>query len=286
MSYKITQSVLVFIVLLLPVVALAQYKPLVGIPGVDPNADFNAYINALYTISIGIAALLAVIKIIIAGVKWMLTDIVTSKQEAKSDITNATIGLIIVIAAVLILNVINPNLTTTSVFVSQINERAPSVTPTESAGPPLNPGEEQVSLPNTPESEQNCTDPQGQYRGTWYETNNADNGWCVLPEGSISVKGDDVTCAKDTSSATGYNCDEAKATCEASGGSWRDTKSSFAGAIQDNKIDCLEPEVTTSSCSNVTECDSLKTECTARSGSWKFGTINGVADSSTIICID
>lgn len=100
------------IILYSPVLAAAQgvYKPLVGIPGVDPASDFEGYINSLYWLSISIAALLAVIKIVIAGVKWMMTDVVTSKGEAKKDIKGALIGLLIVLAAVLILTVINPNL--------------------------------------------------------------------------------------------------------------------------------------------------------------------------------
>jgi hypothetical protein len=65
------------------------FKPMVGLPNINPSSDFNSYINALYVLSISIAALVAVVKIIIAGVKWMLTDIVTSKQAAKADIEGA-----------------------------------------------------------------------------------------------------------------------------------------------------------------------------------------------------
>ncbi len=106
---------LTLILLLLPaaLALAADYQPIVGIPGIeDTNAmDFDGYINALYSLSIAIAGLLAVIKIIIAGVKWMTTDIVTSKGEAKKEIQGALIGLMVVLAAVLTLNVINPNLT-------------------------------------------------------------------------------------------------------------------------------------------------------------------------------
>ncbi|MCA9354099.1 MAG: hypothetical protein KC877_01115 [Candidatus Kaiserbacteria bacterium] len=97
----------------LPSILLAAaptYEPLVGIPGVPANSDLNTYINALYALSIIVAALLAVIKIIIAGVKWMMTDIVTSKSEAKKDIQGALLGLLIVLGAVIILTVINPDI--------------------------------------------------------------------------------------------------------------------------------------------------------------------------------
>lgn len=122
MNSKTIQNTLALLLLLGPAVTFAQFQPLVGIPGItDPTTDINTYINILYALSISIAALLAVIKIIIAGVKYMLSDIVTSKQEAKSDIQGALLGLLIVISAVLILNVINPQLTETTLFVGRVD---------------------------------------------------------------------------------------------------------------------------------------------------------------------
>ena len=123
MNSKTIQQVLFLSLLLLPVVSLAQFEPLVGIPGLDdPTTDINSYINILYALSISVAALLAVIKIIVAGVKYMLSDVVTSKSEAKSDIQGALIGLLVVISAVLILNVINPQLTQTTLFIPQASQ--------------------------------------------------------------------------------------------------------------------------------------------------------------------
>jgi len=133
MNSKLTLT-LASILLLLPVAALAQgYVPLVGIPGITDNGiNINTYINALYALSISIAALLAVVKIIIAGMKWMLSDVVTNKQEAITDIRGAVFGLVIVISAVLILTVINPQLTETQIFLEPVPEttRTPNaVTP-------------------------------------------------------------------------------------------------------------------------------------------------------------
>ena len=93
------------------------YQPLVGIPGISNAAsDFGKYINQLFFLSISIAALLAVIKIILAGVQWMLSDVVTSKSQAKADIWGAVLGLLIIVSSVLILNTINPNLTKLNVL--------------------------------------------------------------------------------------------------------------------------------------------------------------------------
>lgn len=98
----------------LPLMAFAQpvYQPVVQIPGLDPNTQgTDQYVNALYLLAITIAALLAVVKIIFGGVKWMLSDVVTDKASAKKDMWGAVLGLLIVLSTVLILNTINPNLT-------------------------------------------------------------------------------------------------------------------------------------------------------------------------------
>jgi hypothetical protein len=90
-----------------------EFIPLVGIPYVDTQSSdlsLAGYVNALYTAAISIAAFMAVVKIIFAGVKYMLSDVVTDKGAAKKDIRGALIGLLIVIGAVLILNTINPQL--------------------------------------------------------------------------------------------------------------------------------------------------------------------------------
>jgi hypothetical protein len=108
-----------FIFLLsLPTVAFAQlsYRAMVGIPGYDAVAGgggentFSAFIGLIYGLAITLAALLAVIKIVIAGVKWMLSDVVTDKTNAKDDIRGALLGLIVIISAVLIITIINPDI--------------------------------------------------------------------------------------------------------------------------------------------------------------------------------
>lgn len=90
--------------------AIGYVNPLVTIPGYNPGDGLQSFVNLLYGIAISIAALLAVIKIVIAGVKWMLSDVVTSKAEAKKDIQSALFGLIIIISAVLIITIINPSI--------------------------------------------------------------------------------------------------------------------------------------------------------------------------------
>jgi hypothetical protein len=115
----------------IPTTVFAQ-NYLVGIPGVDQGAgNFDAYIQAVYVMFISIAALLAVVKIIIAGLKYMFTDIVPQKTDAKKDIQGAVFGLLIVMSAVLILTVINPELTGFTFDQSSIGAPEPGDQDTE-----------------------------------------------------------------------------------------------------------------------------------------------------------
>lgn len=110
---KYLTNFLALFILLAPTLIFAQVaQTLVELPGdIKPGADgFTSYINYLYALSISVAALLAVIKIIIAGAKYMLTDIAPNKGAAISEIKGALLGLLLILAAVLILTVINPKL--------------------------------------------------------------------------------------------------------------------------------------------------------------------------------
>jgi len=130
---KYLLHILPFIVLIAPMVVFGQeprgYQPLVGIPGVGTDGqydgNFDQYLQAIYATSISLAALLAVIKIVIAGVKWMTTDIVEGKSSAKKDIEGAILGLVVILSAVLILYIINPNIGAVSLNLQQAPQPAP-----------------------------------------------------------------------------------------------------------------------------------------------------------------
>jgi hypothetical protein len=102
--------------LALPAALYAQdkvYSPLVDLSNAGAGNDvqsFEQYINFLYGMSIAVAALLAVIKIIIAGAKYMMSDVIGNKEGAKNDIQGAVLGLLLIISAVVILELINPTL--------------------------------------------------------------------------------------------------------------------------------------------------------------------------------
>ena len=108
---------------------------LVGLP-IDTKGSFNEYINLLYKMSISIAALLAVVKIIIAGAKYMLSDVVTQKSDAKKDIKGALLGLLLIIGAVIILNTINPALTDGGLNIKKLDKVSATINPPPVAVPP------------------------------------------------------------------------------------------------------------------------------------------------------
>lgn len=104
--------------LLSPVVAHAQFVPFQYLPGLENVSELSTqqYIDALYVIAIVAASILVVFKLLWAGVQYMLSEVVTSKQKAKQDIQGALLGLLIILGAVTLLNTINPNLTNIDIF--------------------------------------------------------------------------------------------------------------------------------------------------------------------------
>ncbi|MEI6553395.1 MAG: hypothetical protein WCO09_02405, partial [bacterium] len=106
-----------------------NYYPLVGLPGLEqgkelnltpscdadgknckPGIGFAGYLNILIRIFIGICAILAMIMIVMGGIQYMTSELVSSKQAAKESIMNAILGLLLALGAFAILNTINPDL--------------------------------------------------------------------------------------------------------------------------------------------------------------------------------
>ncbi len=68
------------------------------------------YLNSLYKIGVAAATGLALIYITMGGVRYASTDAVTGKDEGRGMISNALLGLMIVLGSYIILNAINPDL--------------------------------------------------------------------------------------------------------------------------------------------------------------------------------
>src|SRR5262249_18549017 len=99
---------------LLPTIALADdsFQPLTSLPGVSElasNPSFPAFLNNMYRIGIGVAALLALVEIVLGGYILMTgTDSISARKKARTKISNAIIGLVLVLTPYVVFSVINP----------------------------------------------------------------------------------------------------------------------------------------------------------------------------------
>ena len=93
-------------------VQAAGYKIEIALPNAGSPAETTLpqYINYIYYIGLGAIGILALGALVIAGFRYMLSDTIDSKDEAKKMIWGALSGLVLGLAAYLILNTINPAL--------------------------------------------------------------------------------------------------------------------------------------------------------------------------------
>lgn len=88
-----------------------KFKALAGIPGFtdlpQDSLTLPNLIQALYRILIVIGALIAVLKITLAGLKYMGTDSIGDKSSAKEDIRASLLGLLLLLATVLIVETVS-----------------------------------------------------------------------------------------------------------------------------------------------------------------------------------
>jgi hypothetical protein len=75
----------------------------------DTN-QLSSYLNTALTIFIGICAVLAMIKIALAGLEYMTSELPGNKEDAKSGCLGAILGLVLALAAWPLLHQINPEL--------------------------------------------------------------------------------------------------------------------------------------------------------------------------------
>lgn len=75
----------------------------------QPNA-FSTYLNIMIKIFIGICAVLAMLMIVIGGLEYMTSELISSKEHGKERIMNAIFGLLLALGSYALLNTINPDL--------------------------------------------------------------------------------------------------------------------------------------------------------------------------------
>lgn len=85
-----------------------------NLPGLIENGErvnFIVFLKWLFPFMLSVAAILAVLMIVIAGTRWVVSAGSEAEIKAARDmITNAILGLILAFAAWLIINTINPDI--------------------------------------------------------------------------------------------------------------------------------------------------------------------------------
>lgn len=94
----------------------------VWMPGVGwCVSGFPEYLQAIYNLFVGISGILAVIMIMFGGFQWLIAGGNPTKiTGAKTQILSALAGLTLLLASYTILNVINPNLKSLNLGVTEI----------------------------------------------------------------------------------------------------------------------------------------------------------------------
>jgi uncharacterized membrane protein YgcG len=114
MRINILKILLFTLIIGLPLWVNAGYEIEVTLPGgpaAGEEVDLASYINYIYQALLGMVGLAAFGALVVGGFQYMLSDSVTSKDEAKKWIWGAIGGLLLGLSAFLILYTINPDLT-------------------------------------------------------------------------------------------------------------------------------------------------------------------------------
>jgi lipoprotein-anchoring transpeptidase ErfK/SrfK len=103
------------------------YNLLTPLPGIKDgmvstsgSGALGSYLNEMIKIFIGICAVLAMVMIVLGGLEYMTSELISSKENGKKKITGAIFGLIIALGSYALLYTINPDLLKTDVEIEGI----------------------------------------------------------------------------------------------------------------------------------------------------------------------
>ncbi len=123
------------IAVFMPLVAFAgDFVPIVPLPFPVSGESIQEYLAGLFRMTLSVAAALAVVMVAIGGLEYMSTDAIGGKTKGRERIQGAVLGLILLIASVLILQVINPCILKLDIFNTEREACNRSVSSTGSSG--------------------------------------------------------------------------------------------------------------------------------------------------------
>lgn len=132
------KTLLLILLSLIPALALAAaptYDLLSPLGGMTTGVDLKTYLQKIIIVTIGIAGVLAVVMMVICGIKVIMSGSVSGKSEAKECIWNAIFGILIAISAWAFLYTINPDLLKNDVQLADL----PVLPPLPPAAPRTDP---------------------------------------------------------------------------------------------------------------------------------------------------
>lgn len=112
-NFNILNVLFISLLFLTPFLVEAQQQPynlLVGLPEIGTQTTLAAYIPAAFRLAIGASAVLAFVMITFGGIMYATSDAITGKEQGREYLTNAVVGLLLVVGAYAILWTINPRI--------------------------------------------------------------------------------------------------------------------------------------------------------------------------------
>lgn len=88
------------------------------------SAGLATFFNNLYKYLIGIAAMIAVIEIIWGGLQISTQDSISKQGEGRERITQALLGLVLVLSPVLVFSIINPSILNLSLNLPELDVKS------------------------------------------------------------------------------------------------------------------------------------------------------------------
>ena len=95
-------------------------EPIAGVTKINTATNLATFFNFLFKVLIGLASLIAVLMITIAGIKYMTQEAFGAKSDAKEQIRNALTGVVLLGLVYIILYTINPDLLNLNVDLNKI----------------------------------------------------------------------------------------------------------------------------------------------------------------------
>ncbi len=148
--------------------------------------DLSKVLNSIYGLCIGLAAVLAVIQLMYAGILYMGGDSITEKKVARQKITMALLGLLLVLSPAIVFGIIDKRILSLCIDVSALGGGTSSC-------------DAQSIAPPAPDSAFNSAGFPAS--GTWESTATGAAEECTKQGGTPTVNGGSVRCT-----AAALNC--------------------------------------------------------------------------------